>query len=106
MKIFAYRLQESYDKDIGFCGIVFAKTRVQLFWALDEFCNPYMCEIKELKDPSGICFAFNFDSDEIERDRLEVGYGMLDVIMDDERDGWRPAFEPEYDVTKAGVEKL
>ena len=99
MKIYAYRLLTSDDDQIGYFGVVFANSKKQLFWALDEFCDPYRCEIKELDFSSAICMAYNIEHDEPVTDRLEIGSGILDTVLNDE-DGWTLAFDEDYDVTK------
>lgn len=107
MKIFAYRLKTTDDNSLGYCGIVFAKTKAGLFWVLDEFCDPYACEIMEIKQPGGVCFAINIEDDLISHDRLEVSSGVITTLIDEDADeDWKIMFDKDYDVTQRGDKKL
>ncbi len=48
--MFAYYFQLLDEKGpTGYCGMVVADSWSELFWAIDEFCDPYKVVVKEVK---------------------------------------------------------
>jgi hypothetical protein len=95
MKIYAYRLITTDNDKIGYFGVVFASNKKELFWALDEVCDPYSCEIKQIDFPSVIGLAWDLEEDHTLPAKLEVGGLIIDTILNEE-DGWKPAFDGTY----------
>lgn len=55
MKAYYFRLMDGNDEPTGFIGIVLAKNMADLFWAVDEFCDPYLCQIMPVTTSTGVC---------------------------------------------------
>ena len=55
----------------GFYGIAVAPTMVDLFWKIDEHCDPWSCEISTLKYGS-ICFSTERAEEEEDCNDLET----------------------------------
>jgi len=73
----------------GWYGTVFAQSRQQLFWVIDEFTDPYSVEVKVAKW-GGYCmfvetFTNSFGDEEIEESKVE--YSDHSDLFDDK--GWK-----------------
>ena len=87
-----FRFTHENGELTGYYGIVVAKNKLDLFWAIDEFGDPYRCEIKKL-DKGGICFKH--DANENEYSELEIGESL--IPDPEEKESWSRAFNESFD---------
>jgi hypothetical protein len=69
--LYAFRIKQA-DNTISHHGLVSAVDTSDLFWAIDEFVDPYAVEINKYKRPLSICFTTELDIEDVEDD--EDGY--------------------------------
>lgn len=58
MKLFAYRFIDDEGVPTGYYGVVGANSEYDLFWGIDEFGDPYQCELQKISD-TGICIKLS-----------------------------------------------
>jgi hypothetical protein len=58
MKLFAYRFIDDEGIPTGYYGVVGANSERDLFWAIDEFGDPYRCELRKLSN-IGFCLKLS-----------------------------------------------
>ncbi|MEY4411765.1 MAG: hypothetical protein RL560_24 [Actinomycetota bacterium] len=92
MSAWAFRFTHEDGELSGYYGVVVAKDKLDLFWAIDEFGDPYLCEIKKL-DKGGICFKH--DASENEYSELEIGESL--IPDPEEKESWSRAFNQSFD---------
>ena len=63
MTAYYFRVVED-KKPNGWVGFVVAPTLQHLFWAIDEFVDPYVVEIQTAKF-AGYCYHMKIDSDDV-----------------------------------------
>ncbi len=77
--------------DSAYCGLVVAKTRKQMYWLIDEFCDPNDCKIKVIDDYCGMFNIFDenfYDDTEVSEtftEYLEAGKFVDPKWTDKER---------------------
>jgi hypothetical protein len=91
MKLYAYRFINDEGLPTGYYGVVAANSEHDLFWNIDEFGDPYRCELSKLSS-AGICFKAAkewLDGDEIFAGdcmtNIEIGESFMDAIFDDKK---------------------
>ena len=70
MKLFAYRFISDDGVPTGYYGVVGANSERDLFWSIDEFGDPFRCELQKLSN-IGFCL------------KLSKGFLDDDCCMDD-----------------------
>ncbi|CAB4126094.1 hypothetical protein UFOVP73_19 [uncultured Caudovirales phage] len=90
MKAIAFRFTEGPTKK-GFIGVAFGQNLEDLFWTIDEFGDPGLCEYKPVFE-GGACWLekMTYAQDElteVTRTRFEISEHMPNVEDDD---GWKP----------------
>jgi hypothetical protein len=58
-------------KPNGYVGFAMASSTKELFWAIDEFVDPYAVEIQTAKN-AGYCFKLNHNKDDVESSDYEI----------------------------------
>lgn len=77
MKAYYFRLMDDNDQPTNFVGIAVAKNMADLFWAIDEFGDPYRCQIMPVTASTGVCMYTKVTRhggavDDVERSDIEV----------------------------------
>lgn len=85
MRAVWFRFIDQDGEPTGFVGMVAAHTAEGLFWAIDEFGDPYAAQIKTVKFHGGFCCKEAADLDDLEISSWESSEQM--PFPDDE--GWR-----------------
>ena len=75
---YAFRCLDTKGEQIGYVGFAYAKNMLELFWEIDQFYDPYLVEIKELKS-SSMCMKI-MDIDEFEFDNYELGERFIRIV--------------------------
>ena len=86
-----------------YIGLAIAKDKASVFWEIDQFCDPFSCEIITAK-AGGFCCKVEEFGDEVEFSDLETSGHM--PLLDDKR--WREPEWPPFSERihlNAGVEK-
>ena len=91
MKLFAYRFISDDGVPTGYYGVVGANSERDLFWSIDEFGDPFRCELSKLSS-AVICFKAAkewLDGDEIFAGEcmtnIEIGESFMDAIFNDNK---------------------
>ena len=84
MTAYYFRALDEEGSPNGWIGFVMAEDKTQLFWALDEFIDPYGVEIKTAYN-AGYCYRIDQDGDDIEAKDYEIS-GIEPMINES---GWR-----------------
>ena len=66
----------------GFVGFVMADSVRNLFWAIDEFVDPYAVEIKTAKN-AGYCYHMKVDGDDVQVSGYE--FSELEPFFDEDK---------------------
>ena len=72
----------------GHVGFAMGRVEVELFWAIDEFADPYSVEVKKAK-VAGFCFK----AEEDEEDVLYLDQEITESMPSPYGDGWE---KPEW----------
>ena len=91
MKLFAYRFISDDGVPTGYYGVVGANSERDLFWSIDEFGDPFRCELSKLSS-AVICFkAAKVWLDGVEifagecMTNIEIGESFMDAIFNDNK---------------------
>ncbi|WP_373078669.1 hypothetical protein [Zhongshania sp.] len=104
MPAYAYRYRTEPDGKKYFAGLAVAANLLELFWCIDEFVDPFCCEIKRLKRGTAIILTCEEVSDDpkedsffrlVGNDEAEFGEALVDAI--NEESGWRKPKWPIYE---------
>ena len=76
----------------GHIGFAMGRDEVELFWAIDEFVDPYSVEIQKAK-VAGFCFK----AEESEDDVLFLDQEITSVMPLPSEDGWEKPKWPDFD---------
>ena len=83
MSAYYFRVMED-DKPNGYIGFVYAESKHDLFYVIDEFCDPYSVQIKKAHY-GGYCRFLDFEKDEFDKEQNEFSEG--EPLL--EEGGWR-----------------
>jgi hypothetical protein len=85
---YAFRCLDTKGEQMGYVGFAYAKNMLELFWEIDQFYDPYLVEIKELKS-SSMCMKI-IDINEF--DNYELGERFTSII---DKQGFKKPEWPE-----------
>ena len=83
MTAYYFRVVEE-GKPNGWVGLVVAPTLQHLFWAIDEFVDPFSVEIQTAKF-AGYCYHMEIDGDDVTASKHE--FSEHEPFFDDDK--WR-----------------
>lgn len=88
MKAVWFRVVGIDGMPTGHVGFAMGRVEVELFWAIDEFADPYSVEVKKAK-VAGFCFK----AEEDEEDILYLDQEITESMPSPYEDGWE---KPEW----------
>lgn len=83
MTAYYFRVIEKGESN-GWVGFAMGPTLQHLFWAIDEFVDPYSVEIKTAK-VAGYCYHIGVDGDDVESSKHE--FSEHEPFFDEDK--WR-----------------
>ena len=92
MKAVWFRVIDADGIPTGHIGFAMGRVEVELFWAIDEFVDPYSVEVKRAK-VAGFCFK----AEENEEDVLFFDQEITGVMPLPSEDGWEKPEWPEIE---------
>lgn len=75
----------------GYVGMAFAENKTELFWAIDQHCDPYSVEIKTAYYGSACLHREKGEEDEWVDSKVE----FCEQMPDPDDDGWRKPNWPQ-----------
>jgi hypothetical protein len=86
MIAYYFRTIDEKGKPTNWMGMAFAQSKEELFWQIDEFCDPYSVEIMTARR-GGYCRRIEIDGDEHLSHDHEISED--EPLFDDESYPWR-----------------
>ena len=69
MKAYYFRLMDGKEYT-GYSGMVVGQNMIDIFWQIDEYCNPHYCQIREASF-GGYCRKDNKNNEDFETSEYE-----------------------------------
>lgn len=91
MKTWLFRFVDSDNKPTGYHGVVSALNKLDLFWSIDEFGDPFSAEVMQIRNFS---FCFKYDEKVLEP---EVGEWFWEYVNYDRYNRWEKPFKSSFD---------
>ena len=101
MLTYLFRFTNTFGTPTNFVGVAVATNLAQMYWAIDEFGDPWQCEVKSVKSTVAFCVGERKEG----WDEPEVSGSFLSMI----EDGWRRpqwVIEKEREVKKSIEKRL
>ena len=98
MRAVYFRFVYSDKKPTGWIGMAVARNDLELFWAIDEFGDPYSVQIKEAVH-GGLCVH---TLDDTRASNYEVSEEVPEI---NKRNGWTTPRWPSLDAIYGGKKK-